>query len=267
MSAVRLGPRGLDELRDDLSGRDLAIAAQVADLRFMSGKQIETVHFALTDHANEATAARSARRVLERLVREQVLIRLRRRVGGVRAGSASFVYALGPVGRRVLHLPGPRKRFREPSTTFALHTLDVAELVVKLIVGSREQRFDLLCLQPEPRSWRDIAGIAGSTVLRPDLFVNLGVGEYEHRWFVEVDRGTEHLPTLITKALTYESYFQSGVEQAKHGVFPKVLWQMHKPDRAARLRRAIDQHPRLTSQLFEITTTDHTLDVLSGERP
>lgn len=267
MSALRLGPRGLDELRDDLSGRDLAIASQVADLRFMSGKQIEAVHFALTDHANEATAARSARRVLERLVRERVLIRLRRRVGGVRAGSASYVYAIGPVGQRVLGLPGPRKRFREPSTTFALHTLDVAELVVKLIVGSREQRFDLLCLQPEPRSWRDIAGIAGSTVLRPDLFVNLGVGEFEHRWFVEVDRGTEHLPTLITKALVYEAYFQSGAEQAEHGVFPRVLWQMHEVERAAKLRRAIDQHPRLTSELFEITTTDHTLDVLSGERP
>ena len=64
MSALRLGPRGLDELRDDLSGRDLAIASQVADLRFMSGKQIEAVHFALTDQRtdDDETASRQETR-------------------------------------------------------------------------------------------------------------------------------------------------------------------------------------------------------------
>ena len=42
---------------------------------------------------------------------------------------------------------------------------------------------------------------------------------------------------------------------------------MHETERAAKLRRAIDQHPRLTSQLFEVITTDQALDALGGGTP
>src|ERR1700682_4418500 len=77
-------------------------------------------------------AARTARRVLERRVDDRLLVRLDRRVGVVRAGSASFVYGLGPVGQRVLGFGGPRRRFREPTSTFVVHTLAITELVVEL---------------------------------------------------------------------------------------------------------------------------------------
>lgn len=264
MSNERLGPRGLECLRDNLSGRDLAIVRQVADLRLMSGKQIARIHFTPDDHASDTTAARSARRVLERLVRDRLLIRLHRRVGGVRAGSVSFVYAIGPVGERVLDLPGPRRRFREPSTTFALHTLAVAETIVSITEASRLRRFDLLALQPEPHCWRQLPGMVSGKVLRPDLFVNVGIGDFEHRWFIEVDLGTEHLPTLMRKCQAYETYFQSGQEQAEHGVFPKVLWQMHQQKRADHLQQAITSTSRLTDGLFTVVTTDKTIDALTG---
>ena len=91
-------------LRDGLSGRDLAIVGQVADVRLMTARQIEVIHFAPTDHENAAAAARACRRTLERLNRERLLIRLERRIGGARAGSASFIYALGPLGHPVLAL-------------------------------------------------------------------------------------------------------------------------------------------------------------------
>jgi hypothetical protein len=264
MNGARIGRRGLAELRDDLSGRDIAIVRQVSDLKLMSGRQIEAIHFTIADHASVETAARSARRVLERLVRDRLLIRLERRVGGVRAGSASYVYAIGPIGQRVVGSQGPRHRFREPSMTFALHTLAVSEFIVRLTHHARVGNIELLTLQPEPSCWRSLVGPMGASVLRPDLFTMIGVGDYEHRWFIEIDLGTEHLPTLMRKCQAYQTYFAAGTEQSAHGVFPRVLWQMHTTERAQRLRNAIDEDRRLTAELFKVTTPDRAVAVLHG---
>ncbi len=231
----------------------------------MTGKQIETIHFTPDVHVSPSAAARAARRCLARLESQRLVIRLRRRVGGVRAGSSAYVYAVGPVGERLLARPSrSRLQFREPSSTFARHTLAVTDVVVQLIAASRTPACDLEMLQPEPVCWRQPPGL-GQSPLRPDLFVSLGIGDFEHRWFIEVDLGSEHLPTLLRKALVYQSYFQSGTEQAEHGVFPKVLWQMHSPERAARLSRALDNDHRLTSELFIVTTAEQAVAALLGQ--
>jgi hypothetical protein len=268
MSATRLGRRGLERLGEQLSERDLLIIHQVADLRLMTARHIEAIHFTLTDHATKLTAARSSRRVLERLVRDRLLCRLERRVGGVRAGSASYVYCLGPVGQRLLvdqAVDQPRRRFREFSQAVSLHTLAIAESVVSLIVAARARQFDLLEVQPEPRCWRDSVGPMGvATTLRPDLFVTVGIGEFEHRWFIEVDLGTESPSTLLRKCAAYETYYQSGTEQNQHGVFPRVLWQMHTSERAARLRAAIEHSNNLTTALFTTATAKEWISVIGG---
>ena len=267
MSAAALGRLGLDDLRDELSGRDLAIIGQVADLRLMTGRQIETVHFPLGEHETAGAAARACRRSLVRLDRQRLLIRLERRIGGMRAGSGSFIYALGPIGHRVLRREQPRPRYREPSAVFVDHTLAITQLVIDITVAARYGSLELLGCQAEPRCWRQFTSTAGVTVLRPDLFVSLGVGEFEHRWFCEVDRGTEHLPALIRKCRLYESYYATGTEQADHGVFPRVCWIVPDHRRAARLRKAIDADRHLTDPLFVITTTDKAIDVLKGGQP
>jgi len=266
----RLGGRGLDLLRDELSGRDHAIVRQVAELRLMSARQIEAIHFTLADHASLTTAARSCRRVLERLVRDRLLIRLDRRVGGIRAGSASFIYTLGPVGQRLIQtIDGehdePRRRFREPSSPYVAHTLAISQLVVDLTEENRDGQHELLGLQAEPTCWRVfMSGLAVQTIVKPDLFVALGVGEFEQRWFVEIDLGTEHLPTLLRKCQTYERYYRSGIEQDQHGVFPRVLWAMHDDVRAKRLRLAIEQSSSLTDELFEVTSIENAVEVMRG---
>ena len=49
----------------------------------------------------------------------------------------------------------------------------------------------------------------------------LGVGEYELRWFIEVDRTSESLPVIVRKCRLYADYYQSGQEQAAQAVsFP-----------------------------------------------
>jgi len=233
----------------------------------MSGSQIATLHSPDADHESSSAAQRAARRTLQALSDERLLIRLHRRVGGVRGGSNSFIYAIGPVGQRLIESEGPRKRFREPSTTFAEHTLAVADHVVGLAQSAGEGRFELVSTETEPRSWRDFTTTAGRGSLRPDLFVILGVGDYEYRWFIEVDLGTEHLPALLRKCRVYQAYFQTGLEQGRHGVFPRVCWSMNDPTRVERLRKAVVRDPDLSNELFTCVHRSDLVATLSKGLP
>lgn len=255
--------QGVARLRQRLSQRDLAILHQVAELRLMSARQIQLVHFSAAGHGNQAAASRAAQRVLKRLADERLLVRLGRRIGGVRAGSAGYVLALGPIGQRVLFGSDRRQRAYEPGLRFFDHTLAVSQLVVDLQLLARDGQLDLLDCQAEPRSWREHAGgLNGRRVVRPDLFISLGSGEYELRWFVELDRATESLPVIQRKCRLYADYYQSGVEQAQAGVFPRVCWVVPTEARAAALDRLIEGDPRLPSGLFVVAITEDATRVL-----
>ena len=256
--------RGLGQVRGRLSERDLAIIKQVAELRLMSARQIQAIHFPDETHENGQAATRARQRVLERLTREWLLTRLERRIGGVRAGSAGFVLALGPIGQRVLATGGPRQRAYEPTMRFFDHTLAIAQLIVDATMASRRETIDLLDCQPEPRCWREFSGVGGRRLLRPDLLLALGVGEYELRWFVEVDRGSESLPVVLRKCRLYSDYYQSGKEQANGGVFPRVCWIMSDAQRVERIRHAIARDRTLPERLFIVTTNTDALATLQG---
>jgi hypothetical protein len=260
--------KGLEQLRERLSERDLGVIGQVADLRLMSARQIEAVHFPASEHDSVQAAARARQRVLARLVRDRLLIRLERRIGGVRAGSAGFVFAVGPVGHRLLAAGGPGRRFQEPTSRFLDHTLTTAQLIVDVGVASRGGLLDILVCQAEPRCHREFSGLGGRRVLRPDAFLALGVGAFEWRWFCEIDRGSESVPVILRKCRLYADYYQSGQEQAKHGgVFPTVCWIVPDIKRAERLRQAIDHDRRLPDRLFTVTTSERALTVLMGGQP
>lgn len=257
-----VGRRRLGQIEAGLSDRDRSIMRSVASLRLISAKQLEALHFA--EHATPLSAARSCRRVLERLATLRVLARLDRRVGGVRAGSAGFVYRLGPVGDRLVRAGRPRHRAAEPSLTFVDHTLAVAQVAVDLSSAARTGDFELLTLEVEPACWREIpTPFARPEMLKPDLFVAVGVGDYEYRRFVEVDRGTEHLPAIKRKCAAYERYYRAGEEQHRHGVFPKVIWSV--PD-ATRARLVLSALPRADGgeALFAVTTSAELVSVLCG---
>jgi hypothetical protein len=254
-------------VRDGLSPRDIAVLDQVRDLKLMSGAQIQAVHFPLLDHATSDAAARGCRRVLRRLTGLGLLVRLERRVGGIRGGSAGYIYGIAPLGHRLLDGEGPRRRFREPSATFVHHTLAITQLVVGLIEGQRAGDLDILRLEPEPRCWRNFATAAGRQIVRPDMLIALGAGEFEHHWFVEMDLGTETINRRIVKCKQYQAYYRSGHEQEAHEIFPIVLWIVPTSVLGNRLHDAIRRTRGLTAGLFEITTRDVALAHLSGGAP
>jgi hypothetical protein len=159
-------------------------------------------------------------------------------------------------------LDGPRPRFREPSAIFVDHTLAVSQLVVDLTTAQRAGRCEILNVQGEPDCWRSFSGVSGRVRLRADLAVTLGVEDYEVNYFVELDRATEHLPALLRKCQTYQSYYQSGREQAAHGIFPRVCWVVPDVSRGETLAGALKRHPRFTKGLFLVTTNAKAVDTL-----
>jgi Replication-relaxation len=262
-----LSARGVARLHERLSERDMGIIRQVAELRLMSGRQIQALHFPGEQHTGEAAATRARQRVVTRLCRERLLAPLARRVGGVRAGSAGLVLACGPVGQRVLMTSGARRRAYEPGLRFFDHTLAVAQLAVDVQVAARTGALDLLRFETEPGCWRQIVDLHGRRWLRPDAFLVLGSGDYELRWFCEVDQATESVPTVLRKCRSYSDYYQSGKEQASGGVFPRVCWITPDETRAERLRAAIAQERRLPGRLFVVTPAEQAVTVLGSLEP
>lgn len=250
---TRTALRGLDA---GLTARDIAILQRVSDLRFVSGNQLTRLHFA--EAGDQAANARAARRALLRLTRLDVLERLPRRVGGVRAGSAGFIYRLGLAGQRlaVEHgwQPGrPGRRSAVPGTLFLRHCLDVAELHTLLVEADRSGRIELLELRAEPACWRSYGGLGPQALtLKPDSYLRLGLGQYEFVYFVEIDRGTEGSRALGGQLQRYLDYEASGSEQAARGVFPKVLWLAPSAERVAMIAGCIGRLPTASRELFAV---------------
>jgi hypothetical protein len=257
----RLGRRRLAAVREGLSRRDLAVLVDIGRFRLLTSRQLEVLHFNAA--ATPLTAARTCRRVLRRLTSLGLLHRLERRIGGLHAGSAGFVYCLSDGGQRLLDAAAdaPRKRLHEPSLPFVAHTLAIAELYVALVMNSRRDSgsevIELLDVQTEPGCWRRWnRGDGSGEILRPDLYVSLGVGSDELRWFVEIDRGSEHLPTVLRKAAAYQRYYDSAVEQTREGVFPRVLWVVPDGRRAQQLAAGLQRERGLTAELFTVSLSN-----------
>jgi hypothetical protein len=256
---ARLSQQGLDQLRANLSERDLAVVSSLAQHRFLTARQIEALHFA--GHATELTGARVCRRTLSRLTEQRLLARLTRRsVGGLHAGSASFIYTLGPIGNRLL---GGRRRVHEPSHAFLDHVLAVADVHVGLVQAVRTGGVELVELVTEPDCWRRSLHVGGGLdVLRPDLYLVTAEGEYEHCWFVEVDRGTASLPAIVRKCHDYLAYRQTGQEQKRTGTFPLVLWITPDAERQARVEQVIRRN--LPTELFRVTDNRGFIASMTG---
>jgi hypothetical protein len=249
--------------------RDREVVEAAARLTVVSGAQINELFF--SDIANEATRARRARRVLGRLVERRVLDQLERRAGGSGGGSSSWIYALGPAGRRIVaYWDGeglPRSRTaHEPSVAWTAHRLAVGDLYVQLRRAEALGRVELMAFDAEPVCWRPYTRLGGvSGVLKPDAFVRVGLGVYEDAYFAEVDLGSERRGQLLRQHRAYGEYFRSGVEQSNTGVFPAVVWIVPDAKRVALfedIARGLSEQVR---RLFSISTSADVLDLLCDD--
>ena len=247
--------------RSDLSDRDLFILRFLAAAQLATTDQLERLAFPPAE-GSSYTAARRARRTLTRLVEHGQLSRLDRRVGGVRAGSTSYVYQLATGGRRTLGL-ARRGRTYEPGSRFIAHTLAAAHLHVELLEAERARAVVALVIEHEPT--RRFTSPSGLERLTPDLLVEVTTADgWELRWFVEIDRGTEHLPTVLRKCRTYEAYWRSGREADHHEVFPRVVWSVPDAKRAHAIEAAIAKSRSLTPDLYRVTVAEDAAALITN---
>jgi hypothetical protein len=242
-----------------LSDRERAVLGSLRRLQVATSAQLERLHFA-------DVTARQARAVLASLVERRLIARLPRQVGGVRAGSAGYIYVLDVAGQRLNPTGGRRVQRPWPvGTPFLAHTLAVSELYVRLMEAERQGQAALRLgeFHTEPACWRSFAApSAGRVTLKPDAEVTLGLGRFEDRWFIEVDRATESRSTLDRKLGCYLRYWQSGQEQARTGIFPKVLWIVPDSARVDLLVDGCGRLPVAAWPLFTVATEADAVDRL-----
>ncbi len=253
-------------LRSQLSDRDLSVLYSLHSDRLLTGAQVQRLHVA---DGSPGTQARRTRALLQRLAEFGLVVRLGRRVGGVHAGSAGFVYGISGLGQAVLGVDGlhggRRRRVWDVKVAFQDHVLAVSELHVAVVEAQRSGVLELLTFQPEPHCWRRFPGPHGQPViLKPDAFVHLGVGDYELVTFVEVDMSTESAPTIARKCQVYAAYWRTGIEQARHELFPRVLWLANNQQSAQRITGVLARLPREIQPLFHVAFLSDAVTVLAA---
>jgi hypothetical protein len=257
MSRPRIGRRQLEGIRANLTDRDLDILKSVATNRFLTSGQIRRLFF--FDKPTRAATVRSTNRTLAKLADLQLIDALKRRIGGVRAGSSAHVWSLAPAGGRLLETTGGfdgianRVREYEPTPTFLEHNLAVAEVCLTLSEAERRGDITVLELQREPDCWRAYSASGGGVArLKPDLAVVTASGDFEDHWFLEIDLDTEPPSRIVRTCFRYEAYQSSGEEQERLGVFPAVVWAVLSSERKSTLQQRIASESRLRPGLFGV---------------
>lgn len=264
-----LSTAGLLELAAGLSTKERRLVELVARLRLMSHAQLAAMLGDCSGEATSASTARMTRRTLSQLTKDGMLARLERRIGGVRAGSSGYVYYLGPAGQRlVAYWRGHgfvRGRYRpDPGARFVQHRLAVSETYVRLCQAGQRGDLELLSFDAEPDSWRSFPdGFGARRALKPDAFTRIALGAYEDLYFLEIDLATESRNVVVSKLRAYADYFNSGEEQSRHGVFPRVLILANSEERCASLVESCSRLPAEAWQLFTIGKLDRVVDIVT----
>lgn len=245
------------ELHRSLSDKDGAVLATLARVRVATGRQLARTCFA-------DVSGRRVREALASLEQRRLLARLPRPIGGVRAGSAGYVYALDVAGQRLSRPKQGRPRRVWPvGMSFLAHSLAITELYVQLVESERAGALRLVEFVTEPACWRPFPGAGGArVVLKPDAAMVAQLGRFEDHWFIEVDRGSEAWTTLARKCDLYRQYWQSGVEQAHTGLFPRVLWLVPDEHRRAALVGIIGRQPGEAWTLFAVALQVEAVECL-----
>lgn len=265
----RISKHQIESIEIQLSERDKAVLLSVFTCRYLTTGQIKRLHYKTS--TSDLAAMRAANRGVLKLKDMGLIVSLKRRIGGVRAGSGSYVWSVTAAGLKVLNIiksvekAEARKRIFEPSPSFLEHTLAVAEAYIQLNEIARCEAVELVNAELEPKCWRQYTSRSGALAyLKPDLYAVIGNEDYEDHYFFEIDKGTEAPTRIIKKCMQYVGYYNFKKEKRKSEVFPYVVWIVPDVKRKDSLTDYISQSVSLKN-IFVIITMDKLKDlVLEG---
>ena len=233
----------------DLPNRDQHILADLGRVRLLTGHHLERLFYSTLNGSNTKGSAR--RRSLNRLQHLHLVTTLDRRVGGERAGSAGLIYVLDTLGRRLVDergTGGTRQRRPWPiGQLFVAHTLAISELYVRLREAERADHLQLLTFEAEPDAWHPTS----LGMVKPDAHAVVATGRYEDHFWLEVDRGTESLPTLRRKLLAYVDVALAG-DRGPAGVLPRVLVTVESERRLSAVAELLNNLPSPADRLIHV---------------
>ncbi|WP_433598727.1 replication-relaxation family protein [Nocardia sp. CA-135953] len=264
--------RNLDAIRSQLTDRDAAVLQAIWGHRVLTARQVQALAFG---ELPPTSGLRFAQVNLKKLRELWVIGVSAQRRHGARPGRPELIYYVDAVGDRLLRADVPdrvRYQWKEPSLHYLQHQLAIADVHAELVKAQHRGLLELVCCQLEPASWRRFFRLGTVVKLKPDLYVETTAepgSAYLDGFFIEVDLGTESIPTLIRKCHDYQTYWQSGAEQDDDGNgFPLIMWHLSHKDAAVAERRrkqllaAIQKDRKLDPELFRITSPDNHINLI-----
>ncbi|RIR97812.1 hypothetical protein D2E45_23905 [Mycobacteroides abscessus] len=254
------------EVLAQLPSRDQAVLLDLLRMRLLTGSHIERLHFDTGDGTIASRGSRR-RRTMNRLTELGLVSTLDRRIGGERAGSAGLIYTLDANGQRAFHgaRASDRQRVRRPwsvGLSFTKHTLAVSELYVQMRETERAGHIRLIDFLAEPDSWHSTA----YGLLKPDAFVSWQQSGWEQHLWIEVDRGTESLPTVRRQLMRYLDAVAVG-DTGPDGVLPPVLVTVPNERRQAHIRHEILSLPAPAADYFSVELFDTAISKATQKKP
>lgn len=249
---------------DKLTKIDIELLRLLYIARYASNRQLARLFFA--DSPTAATSLRRANQTTKKLHELKLITHLNRRVGGARSGSSSYVFTLSNLGVKQLRTVDPsinvtRRNAYEPSSKHLKHTLAITEVYAQLKELNRQYRnVELMQVEFEPKCWRSYSKNGVAQFLKPDLFVHLSLDEYEDFYMIELDCSTESLARVLNKSKQFVAYYELGIEQNIHGVFPLVIWLVPDEKRKFAIKNRLLSELDNFWQLFQVLTLDEFSD-------
>lgn len=224
------------DLIPQLDPRSLAV------LDLLSREPVLTTHHVqllLFSDGTESSQRERCRRTLRRLTRWGLLYRARGQAGRAGGGSHPACYALTTAGERLLALRDgraparTRRRPAEASIAHRAHQLAIADVHVVLVVAARARDSAVRWLG-EPACWWDFTGAAGRERLKPDGYVEADLPGASRLAWLEVDRGTQSVPTTI--AAKVRRYCRAAqAKAAADEPIPLVVFVVARAERRSRI--------------------------------
>lgn len=252
-----------------LTDRDRQILKGLKVMKCLFTYQIQKLY--CSDLKTQKSAANTTYRIMKRL-REYGLVDtlVDRMIGGIKAGSAPYIWYLTEQGHRLLLLDNKypegnvkRKRFMEPASSTLAHRMAVNECYVQLKDLEHQGQLEVLEASFEPDNWRDFIYKDKKESLKPDLTIATNHHGYECHFFIEMDLSTESLDTITKKCIRYHKYLQTNIEQTQYGFFPIVLFIVKDEKRKQKLDNAIRSRFQGLVNIFLVITADEFQDIMT----
>jgi hypothetical protein len=261
-----------------LQGRDLIILRGLLESRIMTRKHTATIYF---EGHTEGAKKRIQKLITACLIGERERIVNQPGILFLRKAGLLLLKNRGILSEYPsLSIPAFEKRTQVSDLTLRheLEVMDVKAAFYGAMRDSETVQIAKFCTWPRLNEFTVMHPHVGKTLVKPDGFIRILKRDShgnitEERFFLEVDRSTEALDTIIFKATCYINHYRSGdfshgngVAKSKYKVLPfRILIILKSEQRLGNIAdRLLQVNPPIRTQVLLATIQDVLLNPFGG---